>query len=286
MPKKLVLFLTGFLSALAVVALLVITRQAKIPVLVSRTDPPKISFEERSHDLGNVAEGIEIPYTFKIHNIGGEPLKISNVNTSCGCTVLNLKDKIIEPGKTGDLEVIMDTTLKQGFVKKSIDISSNDPKKPKTQIFLSAFVQPSANKLKEREKETQQNNQGDMVDGPMGFTPVNPHLGLSTSGKVKIFAGKCAACHVTPGVGKVGRDLFLADCAMCHGMKAEGGMGPGLLSINYNDPAVLAYIQKTIRYGSASNLSMPGFAKEVGGPLTNHEIDTIVSYLKEQSVKK
>ncbi|MEZ4573348.1 MAG: DUF1573 domain-containing protein [Vampirovibrionales bacterium] len=42
-------------------------------------------------------------YTLTIQNLGGEPLVIDHVDTSCGCTLLNLKDKGDCAGKQGEL---------------------------------------------------------------------------------------------------------------------------------------------------------------------------------------
>lgn len=255
--------------------LMLVTRKAKAPVIVSRTDPPKISFEEKSHELGTVMEGVEIPYIFKIHNVGGEVLEISNVTTTCGCTLLKLKDKFVEPGKTTDLEVVMDTAMKQGYVKKTIDIFSNDPKHPKTTITIAANVLPNKNPKPKFTDFT--------VKGGNDSRSLDPHMGLSESGRAKIFTGNCATCHVNMGKGKMGGDLYQADCAMCHGQNAEGAVGPALVPGNYHDQEFLNRIQKVTRYGSDRHASMPGFLKEAGGPLTDGEINSIVQYLQNKS---
>lgn len=278
--KRLVVFLF-FIVAIAVGGVLLLTRQAKPPVLVSRTDPPRISFEEETHDLGNVLEGTEIPYVFKIQNIGGEQLVIKNVSTSCGCTLLNLKTKYIEPGKSGDLEVIMDTSMKQGAVKKQIDIYSNDPEHPKVSVYLAANVLPGNDTLKLLPSDKPERLG---ASAPVSTTTAfNPHAGLTNSGRAKIFTGQCATCHVAQGKGKMGADLFQADCAMCHGQNAEGGVGPALIPGNYQDREFVNRIQKTIRYGSDDHPSMPGFLDAAGGPLTDGEINSIVNYLQNKS---
>ncbi len=146
MPKKVVITIILGILALIAGSLLFVSRQAKPPVIISRKDPPKISFDEETHNLGNITPNIEIPYDFKIHNIGGSPLIIKNVTANCHCLVLNLKDKYIQPGETGDLEVILNTTQQNGSLKQAISIFSNDPKVPKTNVFIAAsiFPQPQA----------------------------------------------------------------------------------------------------------------------------------------------
>jgi mono/diheme cytochrome c family protein len=284
MKKKIVLVTLIILIPLLFGGIMLLARQAKLPRLVSRTDPPKISILEPTHDLGTVEEGVEIPYVFTIHNVGGEPLEIKDVSTSCGCTLLNLKDKVIAPGKTGELEVTMDTSMKQGYVKKSIVIFTNDPESPKKLVYLGANVLPRERDNPEpfRPKSPLLSSTTLEPNTPEVFSVSNPHTGLTEKDKAKIFVGNCAVCHVQQGKGKMGADLFQADCAMCHGVNAEGAEGPALLG-NYKDPNYVKHIQKVTRYGSEKHISMPGFSRDAGGPLTDQEINSIVSFLEAKS---
>ena len=47
---------------------------------------PKIGFSKESHDFGLVKEGDIASYEFKFVNTGDQPLVISSVKASCGCT--------------------------------------------------------------------------------------------------------------------------------------------------------------------------------------------------------
>ena len=50
-------------------------------------DFPVISFEEEEHDFGTIINGTPVETSFKYTNTGKSPLVISNIKTSCGCTV-------------------------------------------------------------------------------------------------------------------------------------------------------------------------------------------------------
>lgn len=283
MQKKFVAVLLLLVALLGGAAFL-ISRQGKAPVLVSRNDPPKIRFEESLHELGTVTEGVEVPYVFKISNVGGEPLIIKSASASCGCTILNIKDKFIEPGKTGALEVIMDTSMKQGYVRKQIDVVSNDPEHPKMSIYLAATVVPTLEPEAEPDKPSEGKKPALLTKVPASSTGMtNPHAGLTEKGRAKIFTGNCASCHVQMGKGKLGGDLFQADCAMCHGQNAEGAVGPALVPGDYHDPAFAERMGQVVRYGSERHLSMPGFLNEAGGPLTEAEIQSIEQFLQAKS---
>ncbi|MCA9799976.1 MAG: DUF1573 domain-containing protein [Cyanobacteria bacterium HKST-UBA04] len=292
-----------------------------LPRLVSRQDPPQIHTDSQIYDMGTILEGVEVPYTLTIQNLGGEPLVINHVDTSCGCTLLNLKDKVIAPGKQGELGVVMDTSLKQGPVRKTIIIESNDPKTPKLSIVLSALVIANLSKNEGRQTglatagpaikttdaghplptlvdlDTQTKNGTGGLDTANGDPHANLKLSTPPLGEretSQLFLGRCATCHVTPGQGKYGNALFKADCAMCHGLNALGPtdkgvsegsepMAPALIPRPYDDPAVYARLKKIIEYGSPFHPSMPAFLEDNGGPLSQAQIDSLLTFLKQAS---
>lgn len=247
----------------------------KAPVIVSRKDPPELQLEKPLYNLGVVIEGSELPHVIPLHNVGGEPLIISKVYNSCGCTLLTLKDKVIAPGKTGELEVLIDTTMKQGTVVKPIEIYSNDPTHPKTTVHLSANIIP---------RVISSSGSGGTSGGAGLGTPVDPHANLTNSDRqLKMFGGQCASCHVSQGIGKSGGPLFEADCAMCHGSGGKGAEAPGLLGFDYSNPDVVKQVRTVIREGSPRHLSMPGFAKSSGGPLSDAQIESLITFLKAEA---
>jgi len=51
-----------------------------------QADGPIITFEEDSFDFGDIYQGDKVAHTFKFENSGNQPLIITNVQTTCGCT--------------------------------------------------------------------------------------------------------------------------------------------------------------------------------------------------------
>lgn len=283
MNKKRVLLVVGVLLLAAVVTVIIFGRHN--PILVSRKDPPHIKVDKSLFDMGTVAEGVEVPHVIPVRNIGGEPLKIINVHTSCGCTMVNMKENVIEPGKTATLEVVMDTSMKQGVVRKAIEISSNDPKTPKITVYLSANVLPKAGVALVKSSGATNMGMSSLMTGEDPALANDPHAGLTEAGqRAKIFTGNCATCHVQQGKGKLGDELFKADCAMCHGMNGEGGVGPRLISGMWDNPAYYQAMRQVVRNGSKTHVSMPGFSQAAGGPLTDVEIESILQALKKRSL--
>lgn len=219
-----------------------------------RRPAPHIDVEPAQFNFGKVKEGIKIRHVFKVCNKGNSPLEIDRVLTSCGCTVPTLAVKSLPPGASTELDVVMDTSLKQGPVNKAIEVFSNDPDMPHAIVRILADVE-------------------------------DLHKSLTPTERLKIFRGKCAFCHWKMGIGLEGEDLFKADCGMCHGDEAQGAIGPALVPRDYTNARVSEQVWKITAYGSKKHRSMPGFSTDVGGPLSKQEIDSLIKYLGEVSSK-
>jgi hypothetical protein len=100
----------------------------------------EIVFREYQHDFGKVAEGEKISYVFTFDNKGTSDLVIISATTSCGCTVPKYDTKPIPPGGDGNLEVVFDTSGRNGFQTKTISVKSN-ALIPVVLLKITAFVE-------------------------------------------------------------------------------------------------------------------------------------------------
>jgi hypothetical protein len=90
--------------------------------------PTTVQIIDSMYDFGKVNEGELVQYNFRFRNSGKNPLVISNVSASCGCTVPEKPEKPIQPGEIGFIKVTFNSERRPGEVNKSITISSNaDP---------------------------------------------------------------------------------------------------------------------------------------------------------------
>ncbi len=103
---------------------------------------PVITFTEKEHDFGQIAEeGGRVTTIFEFKNEGQEPLVISNVRASCGCTTPTWTRTPIEPGKTGTISVTYNPSGRPGRFQKSITITSNTTT-PTTKLYIKGEVIP------------------------------------------------------------------------------------------------------------------------------------------------
>ena len=84
----------------------------------------KIEFKTDTIDYGTIEKGSNGVRVFEFTNTGNEPLIISQVKSSCGCTIPKKPKDPILPGKTGEIEVKYDTN-RVNPIRKTITVISN-----------------------------------------------------------------------------------------------------------------------------------------------------------------
>lgn len=89
----------------------------------------KIKFIKVSHDFGSVEKGQPVTAEFSFENEGSEPLVITEVKTSCGCTVGEYPKDPIAPGKTGIIKATYNAA-KPGAFTKTVKVFTNDSTEP------------------------------------------------------------------------------------------------------------------------------------------------------------
>jgi len=85
---------------------------------------PVIKFTSLVHDYGNIYKGADGVCNFEFTNIGKADLQLTNVSSSCGCTVPSWPRELIPPGKSATIKVSYDTK-RIGGINKSIYVDSN-----------------------------------------------------------------------------------------------------------------------------------------------------------------
>jgi hypothetical protein len=98
---------------------------ASAPAAANNPNAPQILFPEDSYTFGELPEGPQATHEFKFTNTGKEPLILSNVKASCGCTTPSWPKEAILPGKESAIMVTYNTQGRVGPFTKSITITSN-----------------------------------------------------------------------------------------------------------------------------------------------------------------
>ncbi|MFT4611287.1 MAG: hypothetical protein ACJA1H_001966 [Glaciecola sp.] len=83
-----------------------------------------IKFKTEVVDYGTITQNSDGTRLFSFTNTGDAPLLITNVKTSCGCTVPSYSKAAILPGETGELNIKYDTK-RLGAFTKTVTVTSN-----------------------------------------------------------------------------------------------------------------------------------------------------------------
>ncbi|WP_157208995.1 DUF1573 domain-containing protein [Mariniflexile maritimum] len=105
---------------------------------------PVIEFNETEHDFGAIERNQPVETTFSYKNTGNAPLVITDIKTSCGCTVPEgwSKDPLA-PGETGSFSIKFNGSG-SNKITKTITVSANTEKGSEV-VKITAFVKPDPN---------------------------------------------------------------------------------------------------------------------------------------------
>ena len=205
----------------------------------------------------NLAQGkVAAHFTFHLTNVTDHPVTINRVRTSCGCTVVKLPEVPWEigAGESGKIEVDVDGRGKFGVITKTVTVQSSAGYR-----YLTVRVS-----LPARSART------------MSLSQRSRNMRLALADRQAVFEKSCAKCHVAPGVGKAGRELYEAVCGVCHEAEHRASMVPNLRALHKPQPR--EYWQRWVTQGKDRTL-MPAWAKVEGGALTDEQIESLVDYL-------
>ena len=117
----------------------------------------KIEFKETTIDYGTIEKGADGIRVFEFTNTGDAPLIISNVKSSCGCTVPKKPDGPIAPGETGEIQVKYDTNRVMP-IRKTITVISNADTPTVALKIKGEVIDPNKSSVLEKKDKSVMNN--------------------------------------------------------------------------------------------------------------------------------
>ena len=102
-------------------------KAAEVNINANNPNAPVIAFETLEHDFGKIKQGGNGTFDFVFKNDGKEPLILSNVRSTCGCTIPTWPKHPIMPGEYEKISVKYDTK-RVGPFHKAVHIYSNAKK--------------------------------------------------------------------------------------------------------------------------------------------------------------
>lgn len=124
---KKVLFMTSIIATIASCDVRKKDKQAGTDVLKQEQvkDPATVQVIDSAYDFGKIAEGENVEFNYRFKNNGTNPLIITNVSASCGCTVPEKPEAPIMPGEIGFIKVKFNSDGRVGQAHKTVTVMSN-----------------------------------------------------------------------------------------------------------------------------------------------------------------
>jgi hypothetical protein len=105
---------------------------------------PSISFDKTEHDFGQIMNGTPVETTFSYTNTGKSPLVLTDIKSTCGCTVpQGWSKEPLMPGASSQFSVKFNGKG-ANKVSKTITLTTNT-EKGREQVRITAFVKPDPN---------------------------------------------------------------------------------------------------------------------------------------------
>ncbi|MDP9077196.1 MAG: DUF1573 domain-containing protein [Bacteroidota bacterium] len=88
------------------------------------SEKPVFKFNEEKHDFGKIPQGTPVSTVFEFTNVGKEPLILTDVRPTCGCTIADFTKTPVKAGEKGTIKITYNAAVAAPF-NKPIVITSN-----------------------------------------------------------------------------------------------------------------------------------------------------------------
>ena len=85
---------------------------------------PAFKFNEEKHDFGKIPQGTPVTTVFEFTNVGQEPLILTEVKPTCGCTIADYTKTPVQKGAKGNIKITYNAAAVSAF-NKTIVVTSN-----------------------------------------------------------------------------------------------------------------------------------------------------------------
>lgn len=91
----------------------------------TQQEQASFQFESEVYDFGQLKEGDDAKAEFVFKNTGTEPIVITNVRPSCGCTTPYYSKEPVAPGETGVIHASYGTKGRPGNFNRKIAVQTS-----------------------------------------------------------------------------------------------------------------------------------------------------------------
>lgn len=108
----------------------------------AQTAPEPLEVKEVEFDFGTIAQGKPVYHYFQVINNGATPIKLDNVQATCGCTTPEWNKEAIAPGASDKIKVGYNAAA-EGHFEKFVTITYNGNASKQLKIKGSVWKAPA-----------------------------------------------------------------------------------------------------------------------------------------------
>lgn len=113
------------------------TVKEKTPVKIEQT---RAGADEYLWDFGQISQGQVLKHEFVVKNRSSVVLNLKDATTSCGCTVLEFKKKVLQPAESTTIEVKFDSKGYLGPTQQFVYLNTDSVDNPVIRFIIKANV--------------------------------------------------------------------------------------------------------------------------------------------------
>lgn len=132
---------------------------------VERLEKTTMRFEHPNRKYTPILKGKVLKITYKYINTGEYPLVISEIQTSCNCTVTDYRKRAVGKGQTGYINVSFDSRKNTGKVKQYITVIANVNNTLSNSISFETNVVVKSKLVKDYEEVYYSENEIEEIEG-------------------------------------------------------------------------------------------------------------------------
>jgi mono/diheme cytochrome c family protein len=246
------------------------------PPAALATQPSPLAWDADSKTFEAKPGELTARFTFFVTNISSQPVVITALQRSCGCTEATMPAQPwnLVPGTNGPIQATIDLHGKAGRISKPLTVQSSCGAK----VLMLNVVIPAPPSQAPEPPAAPVSGPKPSPSIPTNVPAMDRKANLQTAAldRQAVFKGDCARCHFEPTLGKMGVQLYQSGCGICHDAENRAATVPDLHNLKH--PMTAALWQEWITDSKPGSL-MPAFATAQGGPLTEAQIMSLVDYL-------
>lgn len=137
-------------KVLSIIAFIAVTGAVTAQTAASTENTPEFQFVSEVFDFGNIPQGVPAEARFEFTNVGKEPLIITDVQKTCGCTKTEWSKEPIAPGQKGWI-VAEYNAANEGAFTKAITVMSNTKTPTMKLTFKGTVVKDAAGSVPQQQ---------------------------------------------------------------------------------------------------------------------------------------